>query len=88
MVMTDGRFHVPCCLFTPAGKGLEQFTTDALAEGFQTSGTNTMLGTDSRAHLLRSLGKSLLTHPEVFGTQGRPGNLVGKDSRSWTATFS
>lgn len=74
--------HVPCCLFIPAGKGLERFTAGALAEGFQASDTNPMLGIDSRAHLLRSLGISLLAHSEVFGTQGRPGNLVGKGAQS------
>lgn len=36
-----------------------------------------MLGVESRANLLRSLGKSLLSHPEVFGQEGRPGNVVG-----------
>jgi hypothetical protein len=36
-----------------------------------------MLGVDSRAALLRSLGQSLLAHPDVFGAEGRPGNLVG-----------
>ncbi|OJD20871.1 hypothetical protein ACJ73_07792 [Blastomyces percursus] len=58
------------------GKGLEQLTTEVLAEGFQVSDSNPMLGVDSRAALLRSLGKSLLSHSEVFGKQGRPGNLV------------
>lgn len=36
-----------------------------------------MLGVDSRAALLRSLGQSLLAHPGIFGAEGRPGNLVG-----------
>jgi hypothetical protein len=36
-----------------------------------------MLGVDSRANLLRSLGKSLLSQPAIFGEQGRPGNVVG-----------
>ena len=36
-----------------------------------------MLGVDSRAALLRSLGQSLLDHPDVFGVDGRPGHLVG-----------
>ncbi|KAJ4296688.1 hypothetical protein N0V90_006736 [Kalmusia sp. IMI 367209] len=58
------------------GKGLEQLTTEALATGFQISGTNPMLGVDSRAHLLRSLGTSLLAHSDVFGAAGRPGNIV------------
>ncbi len=39
---------------------------------------NPMLGVDSRAALLRSLGQSLLAHPDVFGAEGRPGHLVGK----------
>ncbi|PSN65052.1 DUF1688 domain-containing protein [Corynespora cassiicola Philippines] len=58
------------------GKGLEQLATEALAEGFQISEKNPMLGVDSRANLLRSLGKSLLSHSEVFGAEGRPGNVV------------
>jgi len=36
-----------------------------------------MLGVNSRAALLRGLGKSLLAHPDVFGVEGRPGHLVG-----------
>ncbi len=48
-----------------------------LAEGFQVSDGNPMLGVCSRAALLRSLGQSLLAHPDVFGAEGRPGNLVG-----------
>jgi hypothetical protein len=55
-------------------------TTEKLASGFQISDSNPILGIESRAALLRSLGESLLEHPEVFGNQGRPGNLVGK----WT----
>ncbi|KAF3915799.1 hypothetical protein ABW21_db0202475 [Orbilia brochopaga] len=59
------------------GKGLEGLTADSLAQGFQLSEGNQMLGVESRAALLRSLGTSLLAHPEVFGPTGRPGNLVG-----------
>ncbi|KAH6856635.1 hypothetical protein B0I37DRAFT_79833 [Chaetomium sp. MPI-CAGE-AT-0009] len=58
------------------GKGLERLKTAALAEGFQVSDGNPMLGVDSRAALLRSLGQSLLAHPDIFGAEGRPGNLV------------
>ena len=39
-----------------------------------------MLGVEPRAVLLRSLGESLLAHPNIFGPEGRPGNLVGKKS--------
>ncbi|KAH7175969.1 hypothetical protein EDB81DRAFT_771607 [Dactylonectria macrodidyma] len=58
------------------GRGLERLETTVLAEGFQVSDGNPMLGVDSRAALLRSLGQSLLAHPDVFGAEGRPGNLV------------
>ena len=60
------------------GQGLQDLTTEALAKGFQITEKNPMLGVESRANLLRSLGKSLLSHPEVFGQEGRPGNVVGK----------
>lgn len=60
------------------GKGLAQLTTDALAKGLQVTESNPMLGVDSRADLLRGLGKSLLAHPEIFGEAGRPGNAVGE----------
>jgi len=65
-----------------SGKGLEQLTTDALAEGFQISDSNPILGLESRADLLRGLGKSLLAQTAVFGTEGRPGNVVGMCSAS------
>lgn len=59
------------------GRGLGRLETSVLAEGFQVSEGNPMLGVDSRAVLLRSLGESLVAHPEVFGAEGRPGKLVG-----------
>ena len=59
------------------GQGLEQLTTSALAEGFQVSDSNPILGLESRVNLLRGLGKSLLAQSEVFGPEGRPGNVVG-----------
>jgi len=67
-----------------AGKGLEQLTTAALAEGFQVSDSNPILGIESRADLLRGLGRSLLAQSEVFGPEGRPGNLVGVCAASHT----
>ncbi|KAK2734228.1 hypothetical protein FQN57_001749 [Myotisia sp. PD_48] len=57
-------------------KGLKNMTTEKLISGFQVSDENCMLGIDSRAALLRSLGESLLKHPDAFGEEGRPGNLV------------
>lgn len=57
---------------------MEALTTDALIAGFQVSADNPMLGVESRATLLRSLGQSLLANSDIFGVNGRPGNLVGK----------
>jgi hypothetical protein len=67
-------------MLTPGivGMGLSQLTTDALANGLQVTDSNPMLGVESRANLLRSLGKSLIAHADVFGAEGRPGNVVGK----------
>ncbi|KAG8161955.1 hypothetical protein KVR01_007720 [Diaporthe batatas] len=58
------------------GKGLKSMTDEKLATGFQVSDKNPILGIGSRAALLRSLGASLLENTDVFGEQGRPGNLV------------
>ncbi|KAF3045024.1 hypothetical protein E8E12_004391 [Didymella heteroderae] len=58
------------------GKGLAQLSTEALAKGLQVTNSNPMLGVESRANLLRGLGRSLLAHPQVFGEAGRPGNAV------------
>ncbi|KAI9639939.1 hypothetical protein NHQ30_011669 [Ciborinia camelliae] len=58
--------------------GLERLEPNVLAEGFQVSDDNAMLGIDSHVALLKSLGRSLLVHPDVFGTEGHPGHLVGK----------
>jgi hypothetical protein len=59
------------------GKGLSELTTKALAKGVQFSSSNYMLGLESRADLLKKLGKSLLAQSKVFGEEGRPGNIVG-----------
>lgn len=57
---------------------MEDLTAEALSAGFQVSDKNPMLGIESRAALLSKLGTSLLSHPDIFGKEGRPGNLVGK----------
>lgn len=75
-----------CCLLNStandtSGKGLAQLTTEALAKGLQVTDNNPMLGVESRANLLKGLGRSLLAHPNIFGDAGRPGNAVGKHKR-------
>ena len=68
------------------GKGLEQLSSSALSTGFQISDRNPMLGVDSRTNLLKSLGTSLLAHPDVFGPEGRPGNIVDHMLKTATDT--
>ncbi|KAH8722675.1 hypothetical protein GQ44DRAFT_774704 [Phaeosphaeriaceae sp. PMI808] len=58
------------------GQGLAQLKTDVLAKSFQITENNPILGLESRADLLRGLGRSLLSQPNVFGKEGRPGNVV------------
>jgi hypothetical protein len=80
--IVDGKCAIASTLYPTTnlngvGKGLSDLTTKALATGVQFSDSNHMLGLESRADLLRKLGKSLLAQSKVFGEEGRPGNIVG-----------
>ena len=55
--------------------GLQAVTADKLAQAFQVSASNPLIGLDGRAALLRRLGRALEAQPEIFGQPGRPGNL-------------
>ena len=58
-------------------QGLQNFTSAQLAQGFQVSSTNPLLGLEGRVELLQRLGQSLHNLPQLFGTENpRPGNLV------------
>src|SRR4028119_449604 len=58
-------------------QGLQGLTSDKLAEGFQVSLANPLLGVEGRLELLQRLGRSLQAVPQLFGTSNpRPGNLV------------
>jgi hypothetical protein len=58
-------------------QGLQHFTAAQLAQGFQVSSTNPLLGLEGRVELLQRLGQSLNSLPQLFGTENpRPGNLV------------
>ncbi|NJL39915.1 MAG: URC4/urg3 family protein [Leptolyngbyaceae cyanobacterium SL_5_9] len=57
--------------------GLQQLTESELAQGFQVTAANPLVGLQGRLRLLQNLGKVLSKHPELFGTeQPRPGHLV------------
>lgn len=58
-------------------EALEHLTEVALADGFQVSEDNPLVGLDGRLSLMQALGRSLRQHSDIFGTgPARPGNLV------------
>ncbi|MFD0667504.1 URC4/urg3 family protein [Ramlibacter sp. MAHUQ-53] len=56
-------------------RGLRALATDHLAQAFQVTPTNPLVGLEGRAILLRRLGEVMTEQPEVFGEDGRPGGL-------------
>ena len=61
-------------------KGLKRVTEQMLAKGLQVSESNPMSGLEGRAGLLMRLATAL-QNPELFGRDGRPGNMIGRDSQ-------
>ncbi|MCU0677254.1 MAG: URC4/urg3 family protein [Myxococcota bacterium] len=55
--------------------GLEALATKTIADGFQVTADNPLVGVEGRAELLRSLGRAVRARPDVFGTDGRLGGL-------------
>lgn len=43
----------------------------------QVSESNPLVGLEGRTSLLRNLSGALLASPELFGDDGRPGNMLG-----------
>ena len=58
-------------------QGLMQLSHDVLANGFQVSGSNPLVGIGGRVDLLRRLGAVVAARPEIFGREdkARPGGL-------------
>ena len=56
-------------------QGLRALVTDRLAQAFQVSEGNPLVGLQGRAILLRRLGEALQEQPEIFGEESRPGEL-------------
>jgi len=71
-------------LFTSSGVdlqvdaiALQSLTLTDLANGFQASEINPLVGLEGRLNLLQRLGVVLTQHPDLFGSApARPGNLV------------
>lgn len=58
-------------------QGLQALTVPTLAQAFQVSADNPLVGLEGRVELLQRLGKILLKHAQQLGTQNpRPGDLV------------
>ena len=58
-------------------QGLLQLSEDVLANGFQVSSSNPLVGIGGRTDLLRRLGAVVAARPEIFGREdeARPGGL-------------
>lgn len=67
----------PACPLQADAQGLKNLTLENLAQGFQVSQNNLLLGLEGRLLLLQRLGQSLARLPQMFGeSHPRPGNLV------------
>jgi hypothetical protein len=56
-------------------RGLRGVITEQLAQAFQVTPGNPLVGMDGRAMLLRRLGETLAEHPSEYGSEGRPGRI-------------
>jgi hypothetical protein len=67
-------------------RGLQKLTAQALAQGFQVTPANPLVGIEGRLELLQRLGQSLRALPEMFSDENpRPGNLVNYLLKSSTS---
>lgn len=66
-------------------QGLENVTLERMTEGFQATHANPMVGLDGRSALLNRLAGVLKRNTEYFGHAGRPGNMLGKLTKSLCA---
>lgn len=58
------------------GNGLLSLDDETFIRYFQLSTENPLVGVSSRVQLLNDVGASLLKLPEIYGSSGRPGNIV------------
>lgn len=57
------------------GKGLQNFTAAKLENHFQVGLTNPLLGVEGRVELIKNLGDTIVSNPELF-PNGRPSGLL------------
>jgi hypothetical protein len=58
--------------------GLRNLTVQKMAEGLQSRPGNEIAGLEGRAQLLLRLADALNEKRDYFGSEGRPGNMIGK----------
>ncbi|KAE8349550.1 hypothetical protein BDV28DRAFT_163521 [Aspergillus coremiiformis] len=76
-MFNQGEFSIPSDRNDVVlGAALKDFSEATLSRGFQITENNPFVGVPARVELIRSLGRSLLNLPDIFGDTGRPGNLV------------
>lgn len=63
--------------FYPQAAALQGITEELFSEQFQITAENPMVGVSSRVKLWNAVGQQLGNGPQIFGSQGRPGNMVG-----------
>lgn len=70
-------------------KALKAITIEKLAQGFQVSPANPLVGLEGRVKLLQRLGEILTQNPIFFGKENpRPGNLVDYLLQNKLSTFT
>ena len=67
-------------------EGLAKITAERTGELMQVSGDNPMVGLEGRASLLVNLSEALRKSPALFGSEGRPGNMIGRSRPSCAYT--
>ncbi|MCC6470973.1 MAG: URC4/urg3 family protein [Alphaproteobacteria bacterium] len=73
----DGLFSSdPKRPFRVDAEGLQALTDATLSRGFQVNAANPLVGLPARVELLRRLGAAMRDRPDVFGREGRFGNLI------------
>ena len=61
--------------FQASAQGLQDLTEEKLAQGFQVTSQNPLLGLEGRVELLHALGRAIAAHPDIF-PGGRPGGIL------------
>jgi hypothetical protein len=68
--------------FLPKAQGLSQINESRIATAMQVSDANPMVGLSGRTSLLVNLKTALESNPRFFGSDARPGNIIGITHRS------